>query len=225
MQYKFRGVVGAARQALRQLRRGDRVSIMTFNDSTRLVSSFTDDLDSVERDIQEVLDLRFGGRTYILQAVAHAASYFLQDKRTHRRRAVLIITDNLGDRSSKKERSVIHNLWEADALLSGLIIPDRGYPVRRAIVAVIAPYALAMVGGVDHIVEQTGGDKIRSDDPGSAFPEMMRRIRSRYSLYYPTPEGKPDSFRSIRVELSPDTQTRFPEARVYARRGYRLTRP
>ena len=91
--------------------------------------------------------------------------------------------------------------------------------------AVIAPYALAMVGGVDHILEQTGGDKIRSEDPGSAFPEMMRRIRSRYSLYYSTPEGKPDSFRSIRVELSPDAQTRFPEARVYARRSYRLMRP
>ncbi len=35
--------------------------------------------------------------------------------------------------------------------------------------------------------------------------EMMRRIRSRYSIYYPMPEGKP-------AELTPDAQERFPGA-------------
>jgi len=82
-----------------------------------------------------------------------------------------------------------------------------------------------MGGGMEHIAEKTGEDAIRCDDPAAAFSEMMHRIRIRYSLYYPMPEGKVGSFRSIRVELSPDAQTRFPEARVYARRGYRLTRP
>jgi len=53
--------------------------------------------------------------------------------------------------------------------------------------------------------------------------EMMRRIRSRYSLYYPMPEGKPGSWRSIRAELTHDAQERFPGARVFARRGYRLS--
>jgi hypothetical protein len=57
---------------------------------------------------------------------------------------------------------------------------------------------------------------------GSAFPEVMHRIRSRYSLYYPLPKGDLDSLRTIRVELSADAQQRFPGAHVTTRRGYRL---
>jgi hypothetical protein len=62
---------------------------------------------------------------------------------------------------------------------------------------------------------------IRSDDLGAAFPEMMHRIRSRYSLYYPLPKGERDSLRTIRVELSADAQQCFPGAHVAARHGYR----
>jgi VWFA-related protein len=225
MRVKVEKVVGAAHQAMQVLRRGDRVSVMTFNTSTRLVSSFTDDLSSVERDIEEVLGLRFGGGTRIHQAVYDAANNFQQERRTQRRRVVLIITDNLGTRT-RSEMSVIRNMWEADALLSGLVIPDHWFPVRKAIVAVMAPYALLNSGkGMDNIAEKTGGDTIRTDDPGAMFPEMMRRIRNRYSLYYPMPEGKPGEWRSIRAELTPETQQRFPGARVVARRGYRLSPP
>ena len=84
MRSKVKKVASAAHQALGELRRGDRVSLMTFNDSARLISSFTDDLDSVERDIQQVLRIRFGGRTYMMKAVAAAAHNFLRESRTHR---------------------------------------------------------------------------------------------------------------------------------------------
>ncbi len=70
-------------------------------------------------------------------------------------------------------------------------------------------------------MEKTGGDIIRSDDLGSAFPEMMHRLRSRYSLYYKLPEGKPGSVGNIHVELSADVRNRFPEEYVTARRGYK----
>ncbi len=223
MRSKVEKVVSASHHATRELRRGDRVAVMTFNTSTRVVGSFTDDLGAVEHNIEEVLSMRFGGGTYIHQAVDDAASYFFRQGRpTQRRRAILVVTDNLGTRT-RNEMSVVRNLWETDALLSGLVIPDHGYPVRRAIVAVVAPYALLRAGkGMDRIAEKTGGDTIHTDDPASAFPDMIRRIRSRYSLYYPMPEGKPGSWRTIRAELAPDAQQRFPGARVFARRGYRL---
>jgi hypothetical protein len=87
-------------------------------------------------------------------------------------------------------------------------------------------YWLLLVQGgpaeIEHIVEQTGGDTIRSDDLGTTFPEMMHRIRSRYSLYYRMPEGTPGSLRTIHVKLSAGAQQRFPEARVAARKGYRF---
>ena len=75
-------------------------------------------------------------------------------------------------------------------------------------------------GGID-IVQKTRGDFIQSDNLTTQFPEMMRRLPSRYSLYYKLPEGVPDTIRTIRVELTPDAQKRCPEARVIARTGYR----
>src|ERR1051326_2710025 len=152
MRSKVQKVVLAAREALHELKQGDRVSVMTFSDQTHVVSSFTMDLDSAERDILGIVDARFTGLTYMQQALDDAANCFLRDARTRRRRAILVITDNLGIRT-RKEMAVVRNLWEADALVCGLTIRDPGFPVRRAIVAIVAPYALAKVGGMDRIAE------------------------------------------------------------------------
>jgi hypothetical protein len=183
------------------------------------------DLQSTERDLQAVVTSRFEGDTRIHQAVDDAAHYFSQEPRTGRRRAILIITDNIGTRTIS-EAHVVNDLWEADAVLSGLIFNQPGFEARRAIVGVLAPYALIRTGkSIGHMVEKTGGDTIHVEEAGTAFAEMMRRIRSRYSLYYATPEGKPGSFRSIQVQLAPEAQKLYPGARILARRGYKLQRP
>ena len=106
---------------------------------------------------------------------------FFHEQRTGRRRAVLIITDDNGLRT-RREASVVRDFWEADALLSGLIIRSRAYQTMLAIGTAMGPESLLMQAGMRGIAEKTGGDAIRSDDPGSAFQEMMHRIRSRYSL-------------------------------------------
>ena len=53
----------------------------------------------------------------------------------------------------------------------------------------------------------------------------MRRIRTRYSLYYAMPDVKPGSRRTIHVELSDDAAKRFPKAKVRARTGYIVPAP
>lgn len=223
MRSKVQKFTAVTSQALHELKEGDRVSVMTFNDRTQFVLPFTTDLPAVEHDVQTILTSRFRGLTYIQQALDDAARYFLRNPRTARRRAILVITDNLGVRA-RSQISIVRTLWEADAVVCGLIIPDPAYPARRAIVAVLAPWVLAKVGGMERIAEQTGGDTVRAEDAASAFPEVMRRIRNRYSLYYSTPEGKTGSPRSVRVELAPDALRRNSEARVSTRRGYVLTR-
>jgi VWFA-related protein len=214
-------VAAAARQGLRELRSGDRVSVMIFNTRTRVVLPFTDDLDDVERAIQRnVLGLRFGGGTLIQQAVDEAATCFLHEPRTEHRRAELIVTDNEGLRT-RREETIVRDFWEADALLSGLIIRGGALQKAQTVTTVLAPQTLLMRAGMKGIAEKTGGDAIRSDNPGPAFQEMMHRIRSRYSLYYEMPPGKPGTARTIRVDLSDEAQRRFPKARVRARHGYR----
>jgi VWFA-related protein len=223
MRPKIAKVAASARTALAELRPGDRIAIMTFHGGSRLMAPFTDDLDAVERTInQDVLAGKFRGGTRLLAGVDDAAKYFLEQPRTQRRRAVLILTDNFGQRS-RRGSTVVHRLWEADALLSGLIIRGAG-DAAFATIRTIDPMLAMMSEGMEGVAEKTGGDTLKADNPGEAFREVMRRIRLRYSLYYAMPPGKPGEQRQVRVELSSQARSRFPNGRVRARKGYVLPR-
>jgi len=214
------GVAEAAGEGLRVLRPGDRVSVMVFNTRSRVISDFTEDLDAVDRTIREdILGLRFGGGTFIQAAVDAAALRFLHEKRTQRRRAVLIVTDNYGVRT-RREATVVRDFWEADAILMGLIIRNSAYQALHTAAVIMGPQNLLMQAGMRGIAEKTGGDAIHSGDPSSAFQDAMHRIRSRYSLYYALPQAKPGVTRSVHVELTPEAAKRFPKSRVRARTGY-----
>ena len=181
---------------------------------------FTEDLHAVEKTIEEdVLQSRFGGSTKIQASVDDTALRFLREPRGARRRAVLVITDNIGMRT-RREQSVVRDFWEADALLSGLIVENKKFRTVHTIGLIMAPDAMLLEAGMKGIAEKTGGDAIRAEDPGAAFQESMHRIRTRYSLYYAQPGGRPGSRRSIRVELTADLAKQHPKAQVRARRGY-----
>lgn len=220
MRAVVQGVAAAAKEGLQELRPGDRVSVMVFNTHSRVVAPFTEDLEAVERSIQnDILGLHFGGGTFIQSAVDDAALRFLHEKKTERRRAVLIVTDNYGMRT-RREESVVRDFWEADALLSGLIVRNPTYQKIHTVGLILGPQRLAMEAGMKGIAQKTGGDALRSDDPGSAFRDAMHRIRARYGLYYGLPQAKPGAARVVHVELAPDAAKRYPKARVRARTGY-----
>jgi Mg-chelatase subunit ChlD len=220
MRPKIARVAASARTALAELRTGDRVAIMTFHRGSRIVAPFNDDLVAVERDINEqVVGGKFGGGTQLLAGVDDAAKYFMEQPRTQRRRAVVILTDNYGQRS-RRSSTVIHHLWEADALLSGLIIRRPGEAAATTVMMITNPLIAAMREGMDDVAEKTGGDTLKADDPGESFREVMRRIRLRYNLYYAMPPGKPGEQRQVRVELSSEALSRSPGGRVRARKGY-----
>jgi VWFA-related protein len=214
------GVAAAAREGLRELRQGDRVSVMVFNTHARVISPFTEDLDAVDRTIQDdVMGIRFGGGTFIQAAVDDAALRFLHEKKTQRRRAVLIITDNIGMRS-RREESVVRDFWEADAILSGLIVRNPAFQAMHTVGIIMAPQNLAMQAGMKGIAQKTGGDALNSGDPGTAFQDAMHRIRTRYGLYYALPQAKPGTTRTVHVELTPEAARRYPKSRIRARTGY-----
>jgi VWFA-related protein len=220
MQAVVEAVAAAAHQALQELRAGDRVSVMVFNTRSREVAGFTEDLDAVQKTIEEdVLHLRFGGGTRIQDAVDAAALRLMHEPKSERRRAVLIITDNMGVRT-RREQSVVTDFWEADALLSGLIVSNKLFRTIRTVGVVLGPQNLLMEAGMKGIAEKTGGDAIGARDVGIAFQESMHRIRSRYSLYYAQPAGKPGTRRIIQVELTRAAVEQHPKARVRARTGY-----
>jgi VWFA-related protein len=220
MRPNLQKVAASSRAALTELRPGDRIAVMTFNRHSRIVAPFTDNPGAVVRTINEdVLGGRFGGGTSLLAGVDDAAQYFLREPRTERRRAVLILTDNYGQRS-RRVSTVVHHLWEADALLSGLIIRSAAATALNTAVLVTSPLTIILREGMESVAEKTGGDTIKADDPGHALRDAMRRIRLRYSLYYAMPPGRPGEHRQVKVELSADALSRYPAGQVRARKGY-----
>ncbi len=224
MRAVVQAVSEAARQGLEELRNGDRVCVMVFNTRSRVVAPFTDDLNEVERTIRhDILATPFGGGTFIQAAVDDAAQLFLHEKHTERRRAVLIITDNIGTRT-RREATVVRDFWEADSLLTGLVVRNPKYEALRSATVILGPQTLLLQAGMNGIAQKTGGDFIHSDDPANGFREAMHRIRSRYSLYYGLPKAKPGTTRLVHVELNAETAKQYPKARVRARTGYVVPR-
>lgn len=151
-------VAAASKAALAELKPGDRVAVMVFHSRSRLIAPFTDDLEAVERTVrEEVMGLRFGGGTAILAAVDDAALYFLTERRSRRRRAVVIFTGDIG-RKTRNEKKVIEHFWEADALLSGLIIRSKLASAMRIYGRVTAPYRALLEAGMGGVAQKTGGD-------------------------------------------------------------------
>lgn len=220
MRAVVQAVALAAHEGLRELRQGDRVGVMAFNSDSWLLAPFTDNLDSVANTIEHVLvRQRFGGGTHIQSAVDDAAIRLRFLKKSERRRAVLIITDNMGVRT-RKEDTVVRDFWEADAILSGLIISNPRWETMNTISTILGPQRLLLQAGMKGIAEKTGGDTIKSGDPGGAFQEMMHRIRTRYSLYYHMPPEKPGKAHTVRVELTGEAARKNPKVVVRARKGY-----
>lgn len=211
-------VADAARAALAQLREGDRVAVMAFDRDADLIAGFSADFPGVERTIRErVLTRDFPAVTRIQKAVDEAALLFLKERNhSGRRRAVLIVTDNLG---MGRDSHALRDLWEADAVLSGIIVRDVDMTVRYS---VFFPPSLAGVGGMSGLAEKTGGDAVRLEDAGEGLRQMIQRLRLRYSLYYAMPAHKVGEERKIKVELTGDAAQTYRGAKVRARSGYRV---
>jgi VWFA-related protein len=217
---KLKKLAASAKAAFAELRSGDRVAVMTFNTKATIVEPFTSDMHEVETIINDKVLTKARGGTHILRAVSDAAAYFLKQPRTERRRAVLIVTDNHGQPSGRKNM-VVHDLWEADALLSGLELRTSGEGVALKAAWVLSPQTAWMqMENMTGVVEKTGGDLLKGHDPGADFEEMIRRLRLRYMIVYAMPAGKPGEERKVKVELTGSALQQNPQAKVRARDGY-----
>jgi VWFA-related protein len=202
-------VAEEAHAALGGLRQGDRVALMAFDKSTQLMLDFTGDFAEAEQGIGErVLQRSFGGYTRLQSALADAARQFLNLPRENRRRAIVIVTD---DEGTSPDRNAVRALWDADAVLLGVIV---GKPVARVSVSHFEYY------GMRNIAIRTGGDSIDTTDAVKGLDEMIRRLRQRYFFYYTPPSGNPGAEHTVRVELTPAAAALHPGAIVRARTGY-----
>jgi VWFA-related protein len=206
--------------ALSVLRSGDRVGVILFDTKSELLVAPTHNMKEVAAGLEGAIrEENIRGGTNINGAVFDAAVYMRGQPKTEARRSILILTDNRSFKT-KKDKTVVRELWEADAVLNALIFESRMVGVAWKAQQVRLPFLLLLDANVKNIVEQTGGEWLRAGAPVESFREMVNRIRKRYTLHYRAPAGPAGKMRSIRVELSPESLKRYPGAKVRARHGY-----
>jgi VWFA-related protein len=218
MREHVREMATVATQALQHLRRGDRVSLMVFAKTAKLKKALTEDLADMPAAISEASeDQTVGSETATNAAIMQAMEY-LNASSQRLRRAILILTDNLGENYRLRDEAVIEALLKANILLEGIVIGNKVIVPPRGTRTTKDPEIT--LPNVFWIASETGGEAIVSSAATQAFPDLVARIRVRYSLQYRAPGGKAGQFRRIEVTLTPAVRMRYPDAIVRARRGY-----
>jgi VWFA-related protein len=207
-----------AREALKYLSPGDRVGIMTFGLHSHLHFDFFDNHSEVARQLKEApyTQDKTGYGTAINPAVVDACMHLDSDGSIGLR-SILIVTDNLGLNYRANDEYAIGYLLKADASLNGIVIGRGIRPGkwRRGENPDFTP------ADVFKLAEATGGEVVKAEQAAAGFPEMIARIRERYTMSYPVPAGaQQGSFRSIKVSLSPAAQKLHPNAVLRHRSGY-----
>ena len=201
MHSKLLEVVRATQLGFNELHKGDRVSVRVFGSSSFELLPFSENLETVNQAIMiRAITIRPNGSSRLEPAADEAALRFRTETTSHRKRAILVITDKSDSKTG--QMPIVRDLWASDAVLSELIM---GGPQGQK---------------PNELVDQTGGTTIVAGNPGEAFRESVHYLRSGYTMYYPLPEAKPGSGRSLNVQLTPEALKRFPNARMHARSGY-----
>jgi VWFA-related protein len=211
-------MAATARQALGYLAPGDRVAIMTFGVRTNVHSDWSDNHAEIARQLRTAVDDqdKVGYGTAINNAVVEAAQYISADQDGNRR-SILMVTDNLGMNYRINDHMAIGHLLKANAPLNAIVVGRaiRPGPPRPGDNPDYTP------ADVFVLAQATGGEAVKENKAASFFPQMIERIRDRYTLAYHAPEGaKPGEFRQISVALAPAARQAHPRAVILARSGY-----
>jgi len=214
-------VAAVAKESLRYLRPKDRVAVMVFARDAEVRKDFTDDMSVVESEIRAAAgDESVGTATNINDSLLTAAKYMEDKAGETGRKAVLIVTDNMGLNYKSPDEPVIEALHSSSAVMNAIVVGkgQRPSPLSRQ----RAQNPDFTPPDVFTLAEQTGGEAVKADRAGEAFSRMIERIRTRYSIHYKMPQTANAGFRTIQVELTPSAKLRYPRAEVRARKGYRV---
>jgi VWFA-related protein len=239
-------IAEASGHALTVLGKDDRMAIMVFDRSTRVLLPFSANREDVHQAFGRSLQKeQFNGGTDISRAILNASEYIGRQGRRDARRAIVILTDDQTERD-RDDVAVMRALARADAVLCALIAPDAlhsgqlpsagglqdpfgglldpevrrlfGDQLTRAFRTIAKPRTSS--AGTAEIAQDSGGDSLSVND-ASALSETLARIRQRYALFFNLPDGvQPGQERNIEVTLAPEAFERHPDAQVRYRRGY-----
>jgi VWFA-related protein len=215
-------IAGVARESLRYLRPQDKVAVMLFARRSRVTLEWTDDRNAVASELRKAtsIDPSLGAGTSINEALLEASKYIDTSLVEPGRRAVLIITDNLGLNYKQPDQPVIEAFTEADTVLNAIVVGRGRRPESVSGNTYQNPdYTSPDVFGIS---ESSGGEAVKADRAGQAFARMIERIRTRYSLHYNKPPDAVAGYRKVEVMLTPAARQRYADAVLKYRKSYKV---
>lgn len=205
----------AAQQALAALDDRDEVGIVTFGGDAHLHLDLTPDRRAAAvlmREAAQDRDRKAGSSIY--EALLYAANVLKEKGRPDTRHAILLLTDGGSLAFQVSDEDVLRALSAANVVVDALLPPGAKPPRLTSSNPDFTPH------NVFKIAEASGGSVAPADKAAERFREMLELIRSRYTLMYKAPESAPQTFRRLRVDLSPAARARYPKAQLRARAGY-----
>ena len=209
MQNKIERARKAVRQFCDASNPQDEFFMITFSDSPRLASDFTDRAEEIE---SALLGAQARGRTSLLDAI-YMGIRKMKDAR-YSRRALLIMSDGGDNHSRYSERDVKNAVREADILIYAVGTYDRYVNTQEEL---LGPELLQDVAGV------TGGQAYTLTNI-TELPQVTHaigtRLRHQYMLTYrPQTRSRDGKWHKINVKLLlPKKLSSF--LHVNARTGY-----
>lgn len=238
------------RRALSNIRRGDRVGVVTFGADAVVHTRLTMDEsvwdDAIDRAIERRHERR--SRPNIYGALLTASTLF-DEPRSFRRRVVLLVTHNMGAVDRDAAQIVAKRYSSVGITLQMVVVPTHEVPSQRRwgfgsvlnrrpnrdpmppVVISEKQKPTAKLGAAlsdlrtaDSIADATGGEVFRYRDAyePDRLGEVMMRLRNRYLIGFKVPDKEyVEGWHRINVHLSPTARKKYPAGlQICASRAY-----
>jgi VWFA-related protein len=187
-----------ALSALHRLKPDDQVAVMAFGTTSELVQDFTKDRSLVAHKIEEATATdRLGSGTFLGSALDSAAVHMRKSPTQTSRRVIIVVTDNIAFMAGVDEKQVLDELFDSGTVVYGLI-------VRAAIGKFFNVMFLGRIHGVNHFVEETGGEILSASktEVADKLGVVIDRLRARYAIgFRPTNLNQDGKLRRIEITL------------------------
>jgi VWFA-related protein len=133
-------VANVARQSLRFLRPKDRVAVMVFARDTHVRKDFHRRHDgSCHRDSWAASDESVGTATNLNDSLLAAAEYMEEKSGETGRKAVLVLTDNLGLNYKSPDQPVVEAMHASSTVLNAIVVGKESVPILNTSTAARTP--------------------------------------------------------------------------------------
>ncbi len=209
MRRKLGKVIAAAKSLMRQSHPEDEYFLVEFKGEVELLEDFTRDVSLIHDALDNLIA---SGQTALLDAiylsVEHAQKYG-----THRRKAILVVTDGEERDSYYTREQVLERLRGSDVQVYAV-----GFTEGLGEAAIFRQTESRRLSGQEKKARKLLEELARESGGRAFFPQgldeletiastIARELRTQYAIgYYPSSPERDGSWRTVRVEVTPDKE-------------------